>query len=190
MELAAAKRAARFFSVKKHLIVNIDRAALSGSSLTSKKAVPKNRSVRQMGSAIPSTYVPARNTIFLSYALAFAEAIGSTDIFIGVNALDYSGYPDCRPGFIALFEKMANCATKAGVEGKRLKIHAPLINLTKAQIIRRGMKLGVDYSITHSCYDPTASGLACGECDSCLLRKKGFEEAGIGDPVRYQRSRS
>ena len=185
VELAAAKRVARFFSIKKHLIVNIDNAALAGSSLTSKKAVPKNRTARQIGSAIPSTYVPARNTVFLSYALAYAETIGSRDIFIGVNALDYSGYPDCRPGFIAAFEKMANCATKAGVEGKRLKIHAPLINLTKAQIIKRGMKLGVDYSITHSCYDPSASGAACGECDSCLLRKKGFEVAGVKDPTKY-----
>ena len=186
VELLAAKRVARYFSFKKHLIVTIDPAVLSGSSLTSKKAVPKNRSVRQIGSAIPSTYVPARNTIFLSYALAYAETIGSRDIFIGVNALDYSGYPDCRPGYIAAFEKMANCATKAGVEGKRLKIHAPLINLTKAQIIRRGIKLGVDYSITHSCYDPSASGLACGECDSCLLRKKGFKEAGVKDPTKYR----
>jgi 7-cyano-7-deazaguanine synthase len=187
VELAAAKRAARFFSVKKHLIVTIDNAALAGSSLTSKKPVPKNRSARQIGSTIPSTYVPARNTVFLAYALAYAETIGSRDIFIGVNALDYSGYPDCRPGYIAAFEKMANCATKAGVEGKRLKIHAPLINLTKAQIIRRGLNLGVDYAITHSCYDPTASGAACGACDSCLLRKKGFEEAGVKDPVRYKK---
>jgi 7-cyano-7-deazaguanine synthase len=187
VELAAAKRAAKFFSVKKHLIVNIDRSVLSGGSLTTKKPVPKHRSARQIGSAIPSTYVPARNTVFLSYALAYAETIGSTDIFIGVNALDYSGYPDCRPEYIAAFEKMANCATKAGVEGKRLKIHAPLINLTKAQIIKRGIKLGVDYALTHSCYDPMPSGAACGACDSCLLRKKGFEEAGIADPARYQK---
>jgi 7-cyano-7-deazaguanine synthase len=187
VELLAARRVARFFSVKKHLIVTIDNAALAGSSLTSKKPVPKHRTAKQIGSAIPSTYVPARNTVFLSYALAFAETIGSTDIFIGVNALDYSGYPDCRPGYIAAFEKMANCATKAGVEGKRLRIHAPLINLTKAQIIRRGIKLGVDYSITHSCYDPSASGAACGACDSCLLRKKGFGEAGVKDPTKYQK---
>jgi 7-cyano-7-deazaguanine synthase len=187
IELAAAKRVAKFFSIKKHQIVNIDRAVLVGSSLTSKKAVPKNRTVRQIGSAIPTTYVPARNTVFLSYALAYAETIGSADIFIGVNALDYSGYPDCRPKYIAAFEKMANCATKAGVEGKRLKIHAPLINLTKAQIIKRGLKLGVDYSITHSCYDPTPSGAACGACDSCLLRKKGFREAGVKDPTKYRK---
>jgi 7-cyano-7-deazaguanine synthase len=187
VELSSAKRVAKFFSVKKHLVVKIDKALLAGSSLTSKKPVPKNRSARQVGSAIPSTYVPARNTVFLSYALAYAEIIGSRDIFIGVNALDYSGYPDCRPGYIAAFTTMANCATKAGVEGKRLTIHAPLLSLTKAQIIRRGMKLGMDYSITHSCYDPSASGLACGECDSCLLRKKGFEEAGVEDPTKYKK---
>jgi len=184
-ELAAARRVAKFFSVKNHLTIKIDKSVLAGSSLTSKKPVPKKRSLKKIGSEIPSTYVPARNTIFLSYAVAYAEIIGSRDIFIGVNALDYSGYPDCRPLYIAAFEKMANLATKAGVEGIRIKIHAPLINLTKAQIIRRGKKLGVDYGITHSCYDPAPSGLACGACDSCLLRKKGFEQAGVKDPTRY-----
>ncbi len=140
-----------------------------------------------MGKDIPITYVPARNTIFLSYALAWAEVIGSSDIFIGVNALDYSGYPDCRPEYIEAYERMANLATKAGVEGKqKLKIHTPLIHLSKAQIIRKGMELGVDYSLTHSCYDPGADGAACGQCDSCLLRLKGFQEAGLTDPVKYK----
>jgi 7-cyano-7-deazaguanine synthase len=186
IELAAAKRVAKFFSVRDHRIIKIDRTAMAGSSLTSSRSVPKNRAAESMTSEIPSTYVPARNTIFLSYALAFAEIAGSSDIFIGVNALDYSGYPDCRPDYIAAFGKMANLATKAGVEGKRLVIHAPLIKLTKAQIIKKGIKLGVDYSLTHSCYDPLPRGLACGECDSCTLRKKGFFEAGVNDPTRYK----
>jgi 7-cyano-7-deazaguanine synthase len=187
-ELKAASRVAKFMSVKEHRVVVIDPAALAGSALTSGAAVPKNRPAAAMASEIPATYVPARNTIFLSYALAFAETISSTDVFIGVNAVDYSGYPDCRPEFIAAFEKMANLATKAGVEGKRLTIHAPLINLTKAQIIRRGIGLGVDYGLTHSCYDPSPAGLACGACDSCLLRKKGFAEAGVPDPTKYSNS--
>jgi 7-cyano-7-deazaguanine synthase len=187
-ELEAASRVAKFMSVKEHRLVAIDPAALAGSALTAGAAVPKNRPAAAMASEIPATYVPARNTIFLSYALAYAETIASTDIFIGVNAVDYSGYPDCRPEFIAAFEKMANLATKAGVEGSRLIVHAPLINLTKAQIIRRGIELGVDYGLTHSCYDPSASGLACGACDSCLLRKKGFSEAGVPDPTKYSNS--
>jgi 7-cyano-7-deazaguanine synthase len=190
VELTAAGRVARFFSVKEHRTITIDNAIVAGSSLTSKKSVPKNRTVGKIAAKIPSTYVPARNTIFLSYALAFAEKIGSSDIFIGVNALDYSGYPDCRPAYIAAFEKMANFATKAGVMGKRLTVHAPLINLTKAQIIRHGIKLGVDYSLTHSCYDPAPSGAACGACDSCRLRKKGFKEAGLVDPIQYVKSKN
>jgi 7-cyano-7-deazaguanine synthase len=190
VELAAAKRVARFFSAAQHRIIRIDNAAVAGSSLTSSKPVPKNRTVPRIAAGIPSTYVPARNTIFLSYALAFAETLGSCDIFIGVNALDYSGYPDCRPEFIAAFERLANLATKAGVEGRRITIHAPLVNLTKAQIIRRGAALGVDYSITHSCYDPLAGGAACGACDSCVLRKKGFREAGVEDPTTYGKQRA
>jgi 7-cyano-7-deazaguanine synthase len=185
IELAAARRLAKFFSVKEHRVVEIDRAALAGSSLTSGGEVPKHRAPSRIASGIPSTYVPARNTIFLAYALAYAEQIGSADIFIGVNALDYSGYPDCRPEYIAAFEAMANLATKAGVEGKKLSVHAPLVNLTKAQIILKGTALGVDYSHTKSCYDPMPSGAACGACDSCLLRKKGFAEAGVPDPTKY-----
>ena len=184
-ELRAARRVARFLSVKEHRIIAIDASVFAGSALTSGPRVPKNRTARQIGSGIPVTYVPARNTIFLSYAVAYAEIIGSSDIFIGVNALDYSGYPDCRPEFIAAFEAMANCATKAAVQGRKLGVHAPLVNLTKAQIILKGMALGVDYSLTHSCYDPLASGAACGACDSCMLRRKGFFEAGVEDPTRY-----
>ena len=184
VELDAARRVARFFSVNDHCVVSIDAPVFGASSLTSNEPVPKNR---RPGAAegIPSTYVPARNTVFLSYALAYAETIGSQDIFIGVNALDYSGYPDCRPEFIRAFEAMANLATKAGVEGARLSIHAPLISLTKAQIISKGIELGCDYSITHSCYDPAPGGRACGSCDSCVLRKKGFAEAGVKDPTDY-----
>lgn len=187
VELEAARRIARHEGVVEHLIVDIDLRRIGGSALTSDLAVPKNRSVKEMGKDIPVTYVPARNTIFLSYALAWAEVIGSSDIFIGVNALDYSGYPDCRPEYIQAYERMANLATKAGVEGKqKLTIHAPLIRLNKAQIILKGVELGVDYSLTHSCYDPEASGAACGQCDSCLLRLKGFQEAGIEDAIRYK----
>ena len=149
--------------------------------------VPKNRDDTEMADGIPVTYVPARNTIFLSYALAYAEVQGAKDIFIGVNAVDYSGYPDCRPEFIEAFEKVANLATKAGVEGQSLKIHTPLIDLSKAQIIQKGLALGVDYSLTHSCYDPDDKGLACGVCDSCQLRLRGFKEAGVADPVKYRR---
>lgn len=187
VELEAAARVARSQSVAEQLIVEIDLRCIGGSALTGNLAVPKSRSVEDMGKDIPITYVPARNTIFLSYALAWAEVIGSSDIFIGVNALDYSGYPDCRPEYIEAYQSMANLATKAGVEGRqKLTIHTPLITLSKAQIIQKGMELGVDYSITHSCYDPQADGIACGHCDSCLLRLKGFREAGIEDPGRYE----
>jgi len=190
VELEAAVRIARHFNIAEHLILDIDLRRIGGSALTGDIAIPKSRNIKQMGKDIPVTYVPARNTIFLSYALAWAETIKAFDIFIGVNALDYSGYPDCRPEYIEAYEKMANLATKAGVEGKqRLKIYTPLIRMTKAQIIRKGIKLGVDYSQTHSCYDPSAEGLACGECDSCLIRLHGFQDAGIKDSIRYKISR-
>jgi 7-cyano-7-deazaguanine synthase len=185
-ELMAAERIAAHFQVAKHLVIGIDLHAIGGSALTDNLDVPKSRSLKAMSSEIPITYVPARNTIFLSYALAWAEVLKSANIFIGVNAVDFSGYPDCRPEFIAAFEQMANLATKIGVEGKtRVRIRTPLLHLNKAQIIAKGAGLGVDYAITHSCYDPSAEGLACGQCDSCLLRKKGFIEAGIPDPTRY-----
>ena len=186
IELASAQRIAEAYAVEKHLVVDIDLQAIGGSALTDQIEVPKRRSSLEMSSGIPVTYVPARNTIFLSFALAWAERLLASDMFIGVNALDYSGYPDCRPEYIEAFERMANLATKAGVEGRmRLKIHTPLIAMTKAEIIKTGLKLGVDYSLTHSCYDPTSQGLACGRCDSCLLRLKGFAEAGARDPLRY-----
>lgn len=181
-ELDAARRVAAVFGITDHRLIAIDLRALGGSSLTSDIPVPKN----SLGNDnIPVTYVPARNTIFLAYALAFAEVIGARDIFIGVNAVDYSGYPDCRPKFLAQFEKLAALATRAGVEGAAFKVHAPLIELTKAEIVARALKLGVDLSLTHSCYDPLPDGTACGECDSCLLRRKGFAEAGVTDPARY-----
>ncbi len=187
IELEAALRIAKRYNVARHLIVDIDLRKIGGSALTADIEVPKNRDAEEMKKDIPATYVPARNTIFLSYTLAWAEVIGANDIFIGVNVLDYSGYPDCRPEYIAAYEKMANLATRACVEGKqKLKIHAPLIRMTKSQIIKKGIELGVDYSLTHSCYDPSVSGDACGECDSCLLRLKGFMEAGFKDPVRYK----
>jgi len=187
IELEAAKRIAKIGKVVRHLIIDIDLRKIGGSALTADLVVPKSRSTKQMGKDIPATYVPARNTIFLSYALAWAEVIGANDIFIGVNALDYSGYPDCRSEYIAAYEKMANLATKAGVEsGRKLKIHTPLIQMSKSQIIQKGIELGVDYSLTHSCYDPSFSGEACGECDSCLLRLKGFKDAGVKDTVRYK----
>jgi 7-cyano-7-deazaguanine synthase len=186
VELESASRSALALGVEKHLIVDIDLRAIGGSALTSDIAVPKQRSAAEMSSGIPATYVPARNTIFLSFALAWAETLCAEDIFIGVNALDYSGYPDCRPEYIEAFERMANLATKAGVEGQmRLRIHAPLIAMTKAEIIKKGLELGVDYSLTHSCYDPTPEGLACGKCDSCLLRLKGFAECEASDPLLY-----
>lgn len=186
VELQSAALVAKLLAVREHLIVNVDLQAIGGSSLTGSSEVPKDRSLEEISAGIPITYVPARNTIFLSFALAWAEVLGAQDIFIGVNALDYSGYPDCRPEYIEAFEKMANLATKAGVEGRlRLKIHTPLIAMTKAEIIKTGLDLGVDYSLTHSCYDPTPEGLACGKCDSCRLRLKGFAEAGIRDPLSY-----
>lgn len=185
-ELEAARRAADFFGIKDHLVISIDLRAIGGSALTDQIDVPKGRSIDDMAEEIPVTYVPARNTIFLSYALAWAEVLQAGDIFIGVNAVDYSGYPDCRPEFIAAFERLANLATKAAVAGKmRMAIRAPLISMTKAQIIRKGIELGVDYGLTHSCYDPTPSGKACGRCDSCILRRRGFEEAGVPDPTAY-----
>ena len=186
IELSAAKRVANAIGAAKHLITNIDLANIGHSALTDNIDVPKNRNIRNVAKEIPVTYVPARNTIFLSYALALAEVIRSSDIFIGVNAIDYSGYPDCRPEYIAAFERMANLATKAGVEGiTKIKIRTPLINMTKAEIIKKGIELGMDYSLTHSCYDPSPDNLACGCCDSCLLRKQGFKEAGIADPTKY-----
>jgi 7-cyano-7-deazaguanine synthase len=204
-ELAAAERIAKTFGVVEHRVIRLDLRQFGGSALTADIAVPKDRDESAMAADVPVTYVPARNTIFLSYALGWAEVLGVRDLFIGVNALDYSGYPDCRPEFIEAFERMANLATKmttsarepanpasagtlssaAGTEA--LKIHAPLIHLTKAQIIRRGVGLGVDYGMTHSCYDPDPRGRACGHCDSCLLRKKGFAEAGVADPTQYAR---
>lgn len=185
-ELEAAQKVGRAFEVTRHIVVPIDLRAFGGSALTSDIAVPKDRADEDMASGIPITYVPARNTVFLSLALGWAEVLEAFDIFVGVNAVDYSGYPDCRPEFIAAFETMANLATKAGVEGpQRFRIHAPLIHLTKAEIIRRGVSLGVDYGLTHSCYDPDAFGRSCGHCDSCQLRRKGFHEAGLPDPTIY-----
>lgn len=184
-ELEAAKQVAASIRVAQHRVAQIDLRVFGGSALTDDIAVPKGRDANEMSHGIPVTYVPARNTIFLSFALAWAEVLGSSDVFIGVNALDYSGYPDCRPEFIEAFEKMANLATKAGVEGRQsLKIHTPLIAMTKAQIIAKGIELGVDYGLTSSCYDPSESGDPCGQCDSCLLRQKGFGEIGIKDPLK------
>ena len=184
LELEAAKTVAGYFGAKKHLILRLDLDAIGGSALTDDIPVPHGRGLNEIGSGgIPITYVPARNTIFLSYALAWAEVLDATDIFIGVNAVDFSGYPDCRPEYIEAFQEMANLATKAGVEGNSVTIHTPIINMTKAQIIKKGVFLGVDYGITHSCYNPTGDGKPCGKCDSCLLRKKGFEEAGLPDPL-------
>jgi 7-cyano-7-deazaguanine synthase len=186
VELDAARRVAAAIGVADHRIAKIDLRVFGGSALTGDFAVPKGRSADEMSHDIPITYVPARNTIFLSFALAWAEVLASSDIFIGVNALDYSGYPDCRPEFIEAFERMANLATKAGIEGRQaLRVHTPLIALTKAEIIRKGIALGVDYGLTSSCYDPAPTGAPCGECDSCLLRRKGFRENGIEDPVAY-----
>jgi 7-cyano-7-deazaguanine synthase len=187
IELASARRIAEAYAIEKHLVVDIDLRSIGGSALTDQIDVPKRRSSLEMSSGIPVTYVPARNTIFLSFALAWAERLSAQDIFIGVNALDYSGYPDCRPEYIEAFEHMATLATREGVEGRmRLKINTPLIAMTKAEIIMTGIKLGVDYSLTHSCYDPGPDGVACGRCDSCLLRLRGFAEAGSRDPLRYK----
>lgn len=184
VELEAASKVASFFGIADHKVVNIDLRAFGGSSLTSSLDVPKNREPDKQ-SEIPNTYVPARNTIFLSFALGWAEVLGCRDIYIGVNAIDYSGYPDCRPEFIAAYEQMANVATKAAVEGSKLKIHTPLLLLTKADIIRTGSAMGIDYGITHSCYDPSADRKACGTCDSCIIRRKGFEDANLPDPTVY-----
>lgn len=185
-ELDAAKRVAAAAGVRRHIVVPIDLRAFGGSALTADLAVPKDRSDSEMEAGIPITYVPARNTVFLALALGWAETLEANHLFIGVNAVDYSGYPDCRPAFIDSFEKLANLATKSGVEGTAWQVHAPLISLSKAEIIRRGLALGVDYSLTHSCYDPSPDGHSCGHCDSCQLRLKGFAEVGCPDPIRYQ----
>ncbi len=185
-ELEAARRIAARAGVAQHVITDFNLQHFGGSALTDDIAVPKGRGLNEMGDGIPVTYVPARNTIFLSFALAWAEVLGANDIFIGVNALDYSGYPDCRPEYIAAYQRMADLATKAGVEGRqRLTIHTPLIDLTKAQIIRRGLELGVDYALTSTCYDPAPTGAACGQCDACVLRLKGFAENRLTDPAPY-----
>ena len=185
IEMEAARRVANSLGAKELRVAKIDLRIFGGSALTDDVGVPKKRSETEIGGGIPITYVPARNTIFLSHALALAETIGSTDIFIGANAIDYSGYPDCRPAFIATFETLANLGTKAGVEGAHFRIHAPLIKFSKAEIIHKALELDVDLSLTHSCYDPSPDGLACGNCDSCLFRLKGFREAGVEDPIRY-----
>jgi 7-cyano-7-deazaguanine synthase len=186
IEIAAARKVAASMDVAGHVVTEIDLRTFGGSALTSDLPVPHHDHVEELDPGIPTTYVPARNTIFLSLALAWAETLGASDIFIGVNAIDYSGYPDCRPEYIAAFERLANLATKAGVEGAlEFKIHTPLIKMTKADIIRRGTELGVDFSLTHSCYDPDAKGNPCGHCDACLIRLKGFAEAGLADPLRY-----
>jgi 7-cyano-7-deazaguanine synthase len=185
IETEAARRVADSLGAKEYRVAKIDLRVFGGSALTDDVDVPKKRSQTEIMHGIPVTYVPARNTIFLAYALAWAEVISAADIFLGVNAVDYSGYPDCRPEFIEAFETLANLGTKAGVEGRRFQIHTPLIKFSKAEIIRKAVELDVDLSLTHSCYDPSPDGVACGECDSCLLRLKGFREAGIKDPIRY-----
>lgn len=190
-ELEAARRVAAALGAQRHVVLAVDLARLGGSALTAAIDVPKDRTADEISHGIPITYVPARNTVLLSLALAYAEVLGAADIFLGINAIDYSGYPDCRPEFVAAFAALANLATKASVEGRLLfKLHAPLINWTKAQIIRRGLELGVDYGLTHSCYDPDPAGLSCGRCDSCALRLRAFDEVGIKDPVKYQTKRS
>ena len=186
-ELEAAGRVAEALGVRRHLVLKADLTQIGGSALTGASEVPKDRSTLKMSRQIPPTYVPARNTVLLALALGYAEVVSAADIFLGVNAIDYSGYPDCRPEYIAAFERLANLATRAGVEGTlRFRIHTPLINMTKAQIIRRGIELGVDYRLTHSCYDPAPGGLSCGRCDACLLRRKGFADAGVVDPLAYR----
>lgn len=186
-ELKAAERVAAFFNVEKHLVVSLDMTAIGGSALTSDLQVPKGRDAGDMDADIPVTYVPARNTIFLAYAMAWAEVMSASRIVIGVNAVDYSGYPDCRPEYIQAFQTMANLATRSSVrDGFKITIHTPLIDMSKAEIIRSGTAIGIDYGLTHSCYDPSPEGLACGRCDSCILRRKGFQEAGVDDPTRYQ----
>ena len=185
-EIAAAQKIAQAYNLADHKITEIDLRTFGGSALTDDLDVPKDRNNGTMNEFIPITYVPARNTIFLSFALAWAEVLGANDIFLGVNSMDYSGYPDCRPEYIQSFENMANLATKAGVEGKQsIKIQTPLINMTKKEIIKKGLKLGVDYSFTHSCYDPENDGISCGRCDACQIRLRGFQEAGIPDPIKY-----
>ena len=187
VEVDRARVVARAMGVVDHRFVTLDLREIGGSALTADIAVPKHDDVSQLGEGIPPTYVPARNTVLLALGLGLAEVVGATDLFIGVNAVDYSGYPDCRPEFIRAFEGLAALATKAGVEGARFTVHAPLSGLSKADIVRAGLAAGVDFSLTHSCYDPTPGGLACGRCDSCLLRQKGFTEAGVPDPTRYAR---
>jgi 7-cyano-7-deazaguanine synthase len=187
-ELEAATRVASWLGVRRHVVLEIDLRAFGGSALTGDLAVPKDTPLERIGDAIPATYVPARNTIFLSFAMGWAEVLEAADIFIGANALDYSGYPDCRPEYIEAFERMANLATRAGVEGRRLRIHAPLIGLGKAEIVTLGQRLGVDYGMTWSCYDPTPDGTPCGHCDACLLRAKGFREVGVEDPALARRA--
>ncbi|MDF1593108.1 MAG: 7-cyano-7-deazaguanine synthase QueC [Desulfobacterales bacterium] len=187
-ELKAAARVAKALEARTHLVIKLDLRKIGGSALTDRIDVPKSRKITDMQKEIPVTYVPARNTIFLSHALAWAEVSGASDIVIGVNAVDYSGYPDCRPEYIEVFERLANLATKAAVENRvQIKIQAPLLYLSKARIIKKGVALGVDYSITHSCYDPSPRGISCGQCDSCILRLKGFKAAGIKDPVKYRK---
>jgi 7-cyano-7-deazaguanine synthase len=188
IEIDAARRVAKSLGAKEHRVAKIDNDIFGGSALTSDVDVPKARSEAEIIRGIPITYVPARNTVFLSHALAWAEVVGALDIFIGVNALDYSGYPDCRPEFVAAFEKLANLSTKTGVEGAHFKIHTPLIKMSKAEIVRKALELDVDLSLTHSCYDPLPDGRACSQCDSCQLRRKGFREAGVNDPIEYATS--
>jgi 7-cyano-7-deazaguanine synthase len=187
VEVSAAERVASYFNVARHITMDIDLRRFGGSALTGNIPVPKGRGSDEISHDIPATYVPARNTIFLSLALAWAETLGAHDIFIGVNALDYSGYPDCRPEYIEAFEKMADLATKAGVAGAHFTIHTPLINMTKAEIIRNGRELGVDFSMTSTCYDPSPDGRPCGQCDACILRRKGFAESGFIDPLLYKK---
>ncbi len=188
-ELEASRKVAKALGARDHIQVDVDLSRIGGSALTADIAVPKDRDEAAMSTGIPVTYVPARNTVLLSLALGYAEVLGAADLFVGVNAVDYSGYPDCRPEYLAAFERLANLATKAGVEGSlKFKIHAPLVHLTKAEIIRTGVSLGVDYGLTHTCYDPDLEGRACGHCDACTLRLKGFAEAGLPDPVEYLKS--
>jgi 7-cyano-7-deazaguanine synthase len=186
VELEAARRVAEWLGVRRHVVIDLDLRAFGGSALTADMPVPKDTPMAEIGIGIPATYVPARNTIFLSLALAWAETLGASDIFIGANALDYSGYPDCRPEYFEAWARMAGLATRAGVEGAPITLHTPLIGLTKAEIVRLGRSLGVDYGLTSTCYDPSPDGAACGHCEACLLRLKGFEEAGVPDPARYQ----
>jgi len=185
-ELDAARRVVERLGIRDHVVLDIDLRAFGGSALTGDLELPRDTPLDRIGSSIPPTYVPARNTIFLAFALGWAEALGASDIFLGANALDYSGYPDCRPEYIEAFERMANLATRAGVEGRRIRIHTPLIALSKREIIERGVALGIDYGLTVTCYDPSPDGTACGRCEACLLRRKGFREAGMEDPVKYR----